>query len=142
MGNLRAVVFLVADCHPCSVRNAQSTGHCGDARTAKKDGAGTSWLVYNVPVGTNERLRTAMLKAGLTVVDLAGAAGVDPKTCERWVTKGRTPHRLNARKAAVALQEDLSYLWPALERGVRQRGMHPELVAVYAARADTPLDAW
>jgi len=83
-----------------------------------------------------------MLKAGLTVVDLAGAAGVDPKTCERWVTKGRTPHRLNARKAAVALQEDLSYLWPALERGVRQRGMHPELVAVYAARADTPLDAW
>lgn len=45
--------------------------------------------MYDVPMAANERLRAAMLKAGLTAVDLAEVADVDPKTCERWVTKGR-----------------------------------------------------
>jgi hypothetical protein len=83
-----------------------------------------------------------MLNAGLTVTDLAGQAGVDPKTCERWITKGRTPHRLNARKAAEAVGEDVAYLWPETGQGLRHRGMHPDLVAIYASRADTPLQTW
>jgi transcriptional regulator with XRE-family HTH domain len=93
-------------------------------------------------MAANERLRAALLQAGLTVGELAEAAGVDPKTCERWVTKGRTPHRLNARRAAIALREDLSYLWPEFEHGYRRHGIHPDIVAIYASRADAPLEMW
>jgi len=99
-------------------------------------------MVYNVPMASNERLRAAMLNAGLTIGELGEAAGVDPKTCERWVSQGRTPHRMNAKRAAVALREDISYLWPDIEQGRRQHGMHPDLVAVYTSRADAPLGIW
>src|SRR5260370_716319 len=93
-------------------------------------------------MGANERLRVALHRSGLSITALADAAGVDPKTCERWITQGRTPHRTNAKQAALALREDMYYLWPALEQGRRSRGMHPDLVAIYAARADAPLEAW
>src|SRR5260370_42079204 len=92
-------------------------------------------------MGANERLRVALHRSGLSITALADAADVDPKTCERWITQGRTPHRTNAKQAALALREDMSYLWPALEQGRRSRGMHPDLVAIYAARADAPLEA-
>jgi transcriptional regulator with XRE-family HTH domain len=90
----------------------------------------------------NERLRAALLSSGVSVSDLAAAAGVDPKTCERWITQGRTPHRVSAVRAAAALGEDVSYLWPDIERGRRQPGTHPDLIAVYATRAGAPLEAW
>lgn len=90
----------------------------------------------------NERLRAALLNSGMSLTDLAGEAEFDPKTCERWITRGRTPHRLNAVRAATALGEDVSYLWPDIERGRRQPGTHPDLIAVYATRADAPLEAW
>jgi hypothetical protein len=83
-----------------------------------------------------------MLRAGVGSAQLAEAAGVDPKTCQRWVTQGRTPHRVNAQRAAIALREDLSYLWPVIEQGHRGRGMHADLVAIYASRADAPFDMW
>jgi transcriptional regulator with XRE-family HTH domain len=92
-------------------------------------------------MAANERLRTAMIQAGLTVAGLAEAAGVDPKTCERWITMGRTPHRVNAQHAAAAVGEDLAYLWPALEGG-RRRGIDPDVIAVYPSRAGTPLETW
>ncbi|MDQ2875308.1 MAG: helix-turn-helix domain-containing protein [Actinomycetota bacterium] len=91
---------------------------------------------------SNERLRAAMQSAGLTLGALSEAAGVDPKTCERWVTQGRTPHRVNASRAAVALREDVSYLWPDIELGRRQQAMHPDLIAMYSSRADAPLGIW
>jgi hypothetical protein len=78
----------------------------------------------------------------MSVSDLAAAAGVDPKTCERWVTTGLTLHPVNAARAATALGEDPSVLWPGLERGRRQPGGHPGLIAVHATRAEAPLDAW
>ena len=90
----------------------------------------------------NERLRVALLRSGKTVSELAEAAGVDPKTFERWVSKGRTPHRVNAVRAAAAIGEDVSYLWPDIERGHRQPGAHPDLIAVYATRAGAPSEAW
>jgi transcriptional regulator with XRE-family HTH domain len=90
----------------------------------------------------NERLRVALINSGKSVSDLAEAAGVDPKTFERWITKGRTPHRVNAVRAAQALSEDVSYLWPDIERGRRQPGSHPDLIGVYATRAGAPPDAW
>jgi len=42
----------------------------------------------------------------------------------------------------MALHEDVSYLWPDIERGHRQHGIHPDLVAIYASRADAPLEIW
>jgi hypothetical protein len=93
-------------------------------------------------MAANERLRASMLRAGVGLAELAEAAGVDPKTCERWVTQGRTPHRVNAQRAAVALREDLSYLWPVIEQGHRRGGMHADLIAIYASRADAPLEIW
>jgi hypothetical protein len=90
----------------------------------------------------NERLRAALAKNRMTVPDLAVAIGIDPKTCERWITTGRTPHPGNAAKAARLLGEDMSYLWPDLEHGRRQLRMHPDLIAVYPSRAGTPLETW
>jgi hypothetical protein len=89
---------------------------------------------------TNERLRAAVLRAGITVDALAREVGVDPKTCARWITSGRIPHTANAAKAAAALHADVSYLWPG--NGQRQPSVHPDVVAVYPRRADAPLEAW
>src|SRR4051794_2598015 len=44
---------------------------------------------------TNERLRRAIGEAGLQLEDVAAEAGIDVKTAERWVTKGRVPHPRN-----------------------------------------------
>lgn len=40
----------------------------------------------------NDRLRAALLERGVTIAELA-AVQVDPKTVERWITKGRAPYR-------------------------------------------------
>ncbi|GAA4223605.1 DUF5919 domain-containing protein [Actinomadura meridiana] len=90
----------------------------------------------------NERLRAALLRAGISCAQLADAAGVDAKTVERWISTGRTPHRTTAHKAARSLGEDMAYLWPSLGEGKRGRGLHPELIALHATRADAPLDMW
>jgi hypothetical protein len=42
----------------------------------------------------NERLRQAILDADLSLEDLAGEIGIDPKTAEQWVTRGRVCRRL------------------------------------------------
>jgi transcriptional regulator with XRE-family HTH domain len=91
-------------------------------------------------MAANERLRAALLTAGLNSRQLAEAVGVDPKTAERWVSTGRTPHLSIAHRAAIVLREDLAYLWPAIERR-RQRG-NSELVSAYPTRATAPLEMW
>jgi len=56
----------------------------------------------------NERLRTTMLRAGLTVGELAECAGVEAKTVERWISKGRVPHRQHRWATARRLGVDES----------------------------------
>ena len=51
-------------------------------------------------MGNNERLRGSIASAGLRPAELAEAVGVDAKTVERWITKGRLPHRTH--RMAVA----------------------------------------
>ncbi|MCI0690159.1 MAG: XRE family transcriptional regulator [Sporichthyaceae bacterium] len=37
----------------------------------------------------------------------------------------------------------MAYLWPAVERGrLGRASLHPELVAIYATRAEAPLEMW
>ncbi|MGH3343629.1 MAG: helix-turn-helix domain-containing protein [Carbonactinosporaceae bacterium] len=91
---------------------------------------------------SNELLRKRMATMGWTHYALAEKAGVDPKTVERWVNNGRTPHRGVAMRAAEALGEDVLALWPALRRERPRTGLYPELVAVYQNRASVPRETW
>lgn len=61
---------------------------------------------------SNERLRSALLKRGLTYADLGEEVQVDPKTVERWVTQPRRPHRAHRLRVAAVLGEDDGFLWP------------------------------
>jgi hypothetical protein len=68
----------------------------------------------------NDRLRTAMMRTGVTVDDLALCCGVDPKTVERWIGLGRVPHRTHRWTAARRLGYEESYLWPDVQRTARR----------------------
>lgn len=90
----------------------------------------------------NERLRAAMAAEGWTQAALAAKVGVDPKSVERWVNRGRTPHRATAMRAAEVLGEDVHVLWPALRQTRAPRAVSPELVALYSQRADLPVSVF
>lgn len=90
----------------------------------------------------NERLRTALLQQGVTPSDLAQAAGVDPKTVERWIG-GRIPYRRHRYLVAVKLQADETYLWPdALAPSEAADASESEILTVYPHRWAVPRDAW
>ncbi len=91
----------------------------------------------------NERLRAALLELGVSIADLATAIEVDPKTVERWVTKGRAPYRKHRYAVAMHLGMDESYLWPeALTREQVASASESEIVIVYPHRWAVPRDAW
>lgn len=58
---------------------------------------------------TNERLRSALSHAGLTVEEVARRAEVDPKTVHRWVA-GRVPHPRHRWRLAEELDENEEFL--------------------------------
>ena len=62
----------------------------------------------------NERLRSCITGARLTISDVAAQVGVDPKTVERWIVPGRLPHRSHRWATASLLGTDEAYLWPEL----------------------------
>jgi transcriptional regulator with XRE-family HTH domain len=91
----------------------------------------------------NERLRALLLERGETPDKLAEAVRVDPKTVERWVTKGRTPYRAHRYAVAAFFGVDESYIWPdALGRDQVTAVSESEIVAVYPHRSEVPRDVW
>jgi transcriptional regulator with XRE-family HTH domain len=91
----------------------------------------------------NERLRDAMLKAGLAPADVAEKLGVNPKTAERWVTLDRPPYPRHRHAIAVLVRESESYLWPdALPPERAMRVAESEVVHVYPRRSAIPGDLW
>jgi len=91
----------------------------------------------------NERLRGAMIDANITIESLAGRLGVDPKSVERWIRLGRTPHARNAHAAAKLLHADPYHLWPGLER--RHQAVpvpRDEIVTCYPTRGAVPVELW
>ncbi|WP_067143171.1 helix-turn-helix domain-containing protein [Microtetraspora malaysiensis] len=91
----------------------------------------------------NERLRAALLELGVSIADLATAIEVDPKTAQRWITKGRAPYRKHRYAVATHLGMDESYLWPeALTREQVASASESEIVTVYPHRWAVPRDAW
>lgn len=63
---------------------------------------------------TNQRLRGAMLNAGLTPAALADAVQVDVKSVMRWITEERMPYPVTRIKVAHVMHQEETYLWPAL----------------------------
>ncbi|MFI7455623.1 helix-turn-helix domain-containing protein [Nonomuraea sp. NPDC049714] len=91
----------------------------------------------------NERLRAALLQKGVSIADLAEAIEVDPKTVERWVTKGREPYRKHRFATASYLGVDETYLWPdALSPEQVTSASQSEIIAIYPHRWAVPRDIW
>lgn len=92
---------------------------------------------------TNERLRGALASAQLRTADLAEHVQVDPKTVERWITKGRLPHRTHRLAVARLLEVDEAYVWPeVLTQQVTQSASVAELLQIHPSRASIPHDVW
>ena len=89
----------------------------------------------------NERLRTTLVRTGVTVEDLAACCGVDAKSVERWIGQDRTPHRRHRWAAAQRLGVDEAFLWPAVLAG-RTEVAKSELLELFPTRAAVPRETW
>ncbi len=102
----------------------------------------TSQNVLGEAMG-NERLRSQMHQAGVTVCDLAARVQVDPKTVERWIDNGRLPHQRHRQTTATVLDSDEAFLWPQLLDDERARATsEAELLGFYPHRGAVPPDLW
>jgi transcriptional regulator with XRE-family HTH domain len=91
----------------------------------------------------NERLRALLLERGLKLEDLAAAIEVDPKTVERWITKGRVPYRKHRYATAAHLGVDEAEIWPhALTSAQVASAAENEVAVFYPHRWAVPRDAW
>ena len=91
---------------------------------------------------SNERLRAALLKKGMTPAQLAEQLQVDAKTTERWIN-GREPYRKHRFAVATLLGVDESYLWPdALPRNQVSAASESEIISVYPHRWAVPREVW
>lgn len=91
----------------------------------------------------NERLRAAIAAAGLRFEDVAAKTGNDPKTVERWITRGRIPHRNTRILVTELLDIAPEYLWPSTAGEARtQAASVAELVQFYPSRSTVPDDLW
>jgi transcriptional regulator with XRE-family HTH domain len=94
-------------------------------------------------MATNERLRGSIASAGLRPAELAESVGVDAKTVERWVTKGRLPHRTHRVAVASALGVDEAYVWPqVLDEPATRSASVAELLELHPSRSAVPHDTW
>jgi hypothetical protein len=87
-----------------------------------------------------------MLKRGYMPGKLARACDVNVKTVERWINRGRVPHRETRWKVAHELDTDEVYLWPELledrSESEREESVQSELARVYPDRSSVPRDTW
>lgn len=91
----------------------------------------------------NERLRGALVSAGLTIQTFSEQVEVDPKTVERWITQDRTPHRRHRLNAASILGQSDAYLWPGTESDPRSlSASQAEFVQLHANRGSVPTETW
>ncbi|HZT66736.1 MAG TPA: helix-turn-helix domain-containing protein [Acidimicrobiales bacterium] len=91
----------------------------------------------------NERLRTALGVSAMTVDELAAKLQVDPKTVERWISTGRTPHARHRRAAALCLGQDEGWIWPDVVPAHRvAEATRAELLSLYPHRSDAPAQLW
>jgi hypothetical protein len=91
---------------------------------------------------TNERLRAAFSRAGVSEEAAAREAGVDRKTVQRWIS-GRVPHPGNRRTLSLLVDEDEHFLWPrAREADVAANDATSEIVTAFSHRTEFPIHRW
>jgi len=91
----------------------------------------------------NERLRSSIVAAGFSLLDVAERVEVDPKTVERWVASGRMPRGAHRRSTAQLLGRDEFYLWPgSVYERLRGQAPDDELVQLFPTRSAVPRDLW
>jgi hypothetical protein len=86
----------------------------------------------------NETLRSALAESGLNTEGLAERVETDPKTVQRWISKGRLPHPRTRVAVAEVLGTEVAVLWPDIVRRTVKVGPDREIVAAYPRRADVP----
>lgn len=92
----------------------------------------------------NERLRAAILAAGLTVEDVSAQVRVDLKTVERWIgNENRRPHRATRQSLARLLDVEEVHLWPTLADDLHTKPSgQSEVVQVFPTRSAIPYGLW
>ncbi len=92
----------------------------------------------------NERLRTLINEAGITIDAISDNLGVNRRTVERWIGEGRIPYPRHRVQLAEILNQDQRYLWPDLEVPEARRSdiARTEIVTVYPRRALVPTALW
>ncbi|MGN2640613.1 XRE family transcriptional regulator [Nocardia takedensis] len=91
----------------------------------------------------NERLRGALQRNGIDLVQVAEATKVDPKTVERWIAQGRTPYPRHRHTIAKMVGENTNYLWPdAVAPERRTEVSDSEVLKVYPHRSAIPSELW
>ncbi|MFG3603753.1 XRE family transcriptional regulator [Micromonospora chersina] len=91
----------------------------------------------------NDRLRDAILRNGMTPMEIAEKIGVDPKTVERWITQDRTPYPRHRHAIVAVVRESESYLWPnAVTPEKASRIGQNELIQLYSRRSSMPYELW
>lgn len=86
-----------------------------------------------------------MAAAGVSVRDVASELEVAPKTVERWITKGRAPHRQTRERLAQLLSTPSGRLWPEgdINSGEESTAeVAPELEAIWPTRSAVPQSLW
>jgi hypothetical protein len=69
--------------------------------------------------------------------------GVDVKTVERWISKGRVPYRAHRTATAALLRTTEAFLWPEVLDDPRATSTsRAELVALYPNRGAVPAELW
>jgi hypothetical protein len=108
-------------------------GHFRDAERPRTSPADAPDSTFEM--ARNQRLDDALRQAGKTSDELAAAVGVDPKTAQRWITKGVIPHSWARQSVAQFLEVPEAVLWPD-QAGVAYGTS--ELVAIYTTRRELP----
>src|SRR3954452_19998259 len=91
----------------------------------------------------NERLRSALSAAGMTIAELSEQIDVDPKTVERWILAGRLPHRANRQAVSAALRRGEDFLWPESISESRSRSAsQAEFIELHPSRGAVPATTW
>ncbi len=91
---------------------------------------------------SNERLRAAILSAGLGVDAVADELEVDRKTVERWIAGQRIPYKKYRYALANLLDSDPGYLWPTDSASEASQLAMAELLAIYPIRSTVGNDLW
>lgn len=91
----------------------------------------------------NHRLRGALLNAGMTPTALAAAVEVDAKSVARWISEDRVPYPVTRAKVARVLQQEETFLWPALLQDTEAgTAAAAEIERVWPTRSSISSETW